>query len=119
MFLFHLEPFCSYLANYNKCSSFSYVVHVLRGECERILCASCWIALSTPWYYPHTKFVVQIWDMRRADRVERQLTAHSGPVFTINWHPEEKNCFATAGRDKMIKVRKLSKGITKYYKVSY
>lgn len=42
--------------------------------------------------------------MRRPDRVEKQLTAHSGPVFTINWHPEDKNMFATAGRDKMIKV---------------
>jgi len=43
--------------------------------------------------------------MRRPDRVEKQVTAHSGPVFAINWHPEDRNWLATAGRDRMIKVR--------------
>ncbi|KAG1698554.1 GATOR complex protein WDR24 [Nymphon striatum] len=47
---------------------------------------------------------VQLWDWRRTDRCERQFTAHSGPVFACDWHPEEKNCLATAGRDKTIKV---------------
>ncbi|WAQ94821.1 WDR24-like protein [Mya arenaria] len=46
---------------------------------------------------------LMIWDMRRPDKVEKQVTAHSGPVFAINWHPEDKNWLATAGRDKMIK----------------
>lgn len=45
--------------------------------------------------------------MRRPDRCEKQFPAHSGPVFSVNWHPEDKNWFATAGRDKMIKVRYL------------
>ncbi|XP_052812838.1 GATOR complex protein WDR24-like isoform X1 [Mya arenaria] len=47
---------------------------------------------------------LMIWDMRRPDKVEKQVTAHSGPVFAINWHPEDKNWLATAGRDKMIKI---------------
>ena len=38
------------------------------------------------------------------DKVEKQFTAHSGPVFSIDWHPEDRNWFATAGRDKTIKV---------------
>ncbi|GAB6027610.1 hypothetical protein CHUAL_001851 [Chamberlinius hualienensis] len=51
---------------------------------------------------------VHIWDMRRTDRFERQFTAHSGPVFACDWHPEEKKWLATAGRDKTIKVWDLS-----------
>lgn len=47
---------------------------------------------------------VQLWDMRRTDRCERQFTAHNGPVFACDWHPEEKRWLATAGRDKTIKV---------------
>ncbi|GIY55612.1 hypothetical protein CDAR_409361 [Caerostris darwini] len=47
---------------------------------------------------------VQLWDLRRTDRYERQFAAHSGPVFTCDWHPEEKFLFATAGRDKTIKI---------------
>lgn len=47
---------------------------------------------------------VQLWDLRRTDRFERQFAAHSGPVFTCDWHPEDKFVFATAGRDKTIKV---------------
>ncbi|XP_074659369.1 GATOR2 complex protein WDR24-like isoform X2 [Tubulanus polymorphus] len=49
---------------------------------------------------------VQIWDLRRPDRFERQFTAHNGPVFAVDWHPdpEEKYWLGTAGRDRMIKV---------------
>lgn len=48
---------------------------------------------------------VHMWDMRRPDRYEKQITAaHNGPVFTVDWHPEERNLFATGGRDKTIKV---------------
>lgn len=47
---------------------------------------------------------VQLWDLRRTDRFERQFAAHSGPVFSCDWHPEERNLIATAGRDKTIKV---------------
>ncbi|XP_069952963.1 GATOR2 complex protein WDR24 isoform X3 [Cherax quadricarinatus] len=47
---------------------------------------------------------VQLWDMRRSDRVEKQFTAHGGPIFALDWHPEVKTWIATAGRDKTIKV---------------
>lgn len=29
---------------------------------------------------------------------------HNGPTFAIDWHPEERNWVASAGRDKMVKV---------------
>ncbi|XP_048745682.2 GATOR complex protein WDR24-like isoform X1 [Ostrea edulis] len=48
---------------------------------------------------------VHMWDMRRPDRPEKQITAaHNGPVFTVDWHPEERHLFATGGRDKTIKI---------------
>ena len=47
---------------------------------------------------------MQLWDMRRPDRVEKQFTAHGGPIFALDWHPEVKTWIATAGRDKTIKV---------------
>nr|XP_045612987.1 GATOR complex protein WDR24-like isoform X2 [Procambarus clarkii] len=47
---------------------------------------------------------VQLWDMRRSDRVEKQFTAHGGPIFALDWHPDVKTWIATAGRDKTIKV---------------
>ena len=47
---------------------------------------------------------VQLWDLRRQDRCEKQFTAHSGPVFACDWHPENKTWLATAGRDKAVKV---------------
>ncbi|KAK7484912.1 hypothetical protein BaRGS_00023832 [Batillaria attramentaria] len=52
---------------------------------------------------------VQMWDMRRPDKSERQFTAHNEPVFSLDWHPEDKNWLATAGRDKMIKVWEINK----------
>lgn len=68
-------------------------------------------------FCPHTHYMfaavqengnVQLWDMRRTDKCERQFTAHSGPVFTCDWHPEEKRFLATGGRDKAIKIWDLS-----------
>lgn len=50
---------------------------------------------------------VQLWDLRRTDKCERQFTGHSGPVFACDWHPEERRWLATAGRDKTIKVTAL------------
>ncbi|KAK6165695.1 hypothetical protein SNE40_022574 [Patella caerulea] len=47
---------------------------------------------------------IQLWDMRRQDRCIKQFPAHTGPAFSLDWHPEEKDWLATAGRDKMIKV---------------
>jgi len=29
---------------------------------------------------------------------------HNGPTFAIDWHPEERNWVASAGRDKLVKV---------------
>lgn len=46
---------------------------------------------------------VQIWDMRKPDKCVLQFTAHSGPIFACDWHPETA-CLATASRDKTIKV---------------
>ncbi|XP_050714381.1 GATOR complex protein WDR24-like isoform X2 [Eriocheir sinensis] len=55
---------------------------------------------------------VQLWDMRRPDRVEKQFTAHGGPIFALDWHPEVKTWIATAGRDKTIKVWDLNENPT-------
>ncbi|CAK1551402.1 unnamed protein product [Leptosia nina] len=46
---------------------------------------------------------VQLWDARRHDRASHHFTAHSGPVFACDWHPEVP-WLATASRDKTIKV---------------
>lgn len=46
---------------------------------------------------------VQLWDVRRPDKCQQQFTAHSGPVFACDWHPE-MTWLATASRDKTIKV---------------
>ncbi|CAG9787002.1 unnamed protein product [Diatraea saccharalis] len=45
----------------------------------------------------------QLWDVRRHERCLQQFTAHSGPVFACDWHPEMP-WLATASRDKTIKV---------------
>ncbi|KAK6625139.1 hypothetical protein RUM43_005430 [Polyplax serrata] len=50
---------------------------------------------------------VQLWDLRRSDKHYLQFTAHSGPVFACDWHPEMQ-WLATASRDKTIKVWDLS-----------
>ncbi|KAF5296732.1 hypothetical protein FQR65_LT10168 [Abscondita terminalis] len=46
---------------------------------------------------------IQLWDIRRPDKCQQQFTAHSGPVFACDWHPE-MTWLATASRDKTIKV---------------
>lgn len=33
---------------------------------------------------------VQLWDIRRPDRYERMFTAHTGPVFCCDWHPDDR-----------------------------
>lgn len=48
---------------------------------------------------------VQLWDIRRPDKSQQQFTAHSGPVFACDWHPEA-SWLATASRDKTIKVKR-------------
>lgn len=42
--------------------------------------------------------------MRNPGRCEKFFTSHNGPTFSIDWHPEDKNWIASAGRDKVIKV---------------
>lgn len=63
-------------------------------------------------FSPHNSFTfasvsengsVQLWDVRKPDRYQQQYTAHSGPVFACDWHPESQ-WLATASRDKTIKV---------------
>lgn len=46
---------------------------------------------------------VQQWDVRRPDKYFQHFTAHSGPIFACDWHPET-SWLATASRDKTIKV---------------
>ncbi|KAG5887490.1 hypothetical protein JTB14_023676 [Gonioctena quinquepunctata] len=46
---------------------------------------------------------VQLWDIRKPEKCFQQYTAHSGPVFACDWHPEA-TWLATASRDKTIKV---------------
>ncbi|XP_043270686.1 GATOR complex protein WDR24 isoform X2 [Venturia canescens] len=50
---------------------------------------------------------VQQWDLRRPDRYFQHFTAHSGPIFACDWHPE-MSWLATASRDKTIKIWDLS-----------
>lgn len=46
---------------------------------------------------------VQLWDLKRPDRCQLQFTAHSGPVYTCDWHPTQP-WLATGSRDRQIKV---------------
>lgn len=46
---------------------------------------------------------VQLWDLRKWDKCMVQFTAHSGPIYTCDWHPT-RNWLATGSRDKQIKV---------------
>ena len=45
--------------------------------------------------------------MRRPDNCYEQFVAHIGPVFSLDWHPEERFWLGSAGRDKLVKVRQL------------
>ncbi|KAH1017458.1 GATOR complex protein WDR24 isoform X1 [Dendroctonus ponderosae] len=59
---------------------------------------------------------VQIWDVRKPDKLQIQFTAHSGPVFACDWHPES-TWLATASRDKTIKVWDLTSKPTLEYTI--
>lgn len=48
--------------------------------------------------------IYQVWDIRCPKRIEKQFTAHNGPCFSLDWHPEDSSWLASAGRDKIIKV---------------
>lgn len=45
---------------------------------------------------------ILIWDMRKT-QPERRITAHSGLISCLAWHPTEKNTLASGGRDRVIK----------------
>lgn len=47
---------------------------------------------------------IELWDLRKPDHFLLQFTGHSGPVFSIDWHPEDRSWLGTGGRDKTIKV---------------
>ena len=46
----------------------------------------------------------QLWDSRQPSSPINSFMGHNGPTFAIDWHHEERNWVASAGRDKMIKV---------------
>lgn len=53
---------------------------------------------------------VQLWDTRRTEKCISQFTAHSEPIYTMEFHPTNE-WLATGSRDKQIKIWKLgSKG---------
>lgn len=47
---------------------------------------------------------VQLYDIRKKDKFEQSFPAHNGPILACDWHPEQPDTFATAGRDMNIKV---------------
>ncbi|CDW55139.1 WD40 and PAH domain containing protein [Trichuris trichiura] len=47
---------------------------------------------------------VKFWDIRMPDCAVKLFTAHSGPIFSLDFHPSWRGTMATAGRDKLIKV---------------
>lgn len=56
---------------------------------------------------------VQLWDWRKPNSPEKQFTAHSGPMFCLDWHPSEPRWLATGGRDKTIKIWDHTQGTLK------
>lgn len=48
--------------------------------------------------------MLKLWDTRMPNSPSNHYMGHNGPTFAIDWHPEEKNWVASAGRDKMVKV---------------
>lgn len=47
---------------------------------------------------------VQLFDLRKKDKSEQSFPGHYGPIFACDWHPEQTDIIATAGRDMSIKV---------------
>lgn len=50
---------------------------------------------------------VQMFDIRRNDKFLQQFTAHSGPIYCLDYHPTQP-WLATGSRDKLIKVWNMS-----------
>ena len=51
--------------------------------------------------------MVQMFDVRAPKTSLLQLQAHQGPVYCLEWHPEERGVLATGGRDRVIKTWEL------------
>lgn len=47
------------------------------------------------------------WDIRKSDKFVQQFTAHSGPIYCLDYHPTQQ-WLATGSRDKLIKVWNMS-----------
>lgn len=47
---------------------------------------------------------IQQFDIRKKDKSEQSFPGHNGPIFACDWHPEQSDIAATAGRDMSIKV---------------
>lgn len=47
---------------------------------------------------------IQLYDLRKKDRYEHCFPGHNGPIFACDWHPDQSEIVATAGRDMSIKV---------------
>ena len=47
---------------------------------------------------------IQLWDVRRPEKLQKKWPAHSDHIFAVDWHPESRYTLASAGRDKQIKV---------------
>lgn len=56
---------------------------------------------------------VQLYDIRKKDKFEQSFPAHNGPILACDWHHEQVDLLATAGRDMSIKIWNLS-GQTPY-----
>ena len=52
--------------------------------------------------------MVQLFDVRSNKTDVLRTQAHQGPVYAVEWHPEEASVLATGGRDRAIKVWDLS-----------
>jgi WD repeat-containing protein 24 len=50
---------------------------------------------------------VQLWDIRKPEKFVQQFTAHSGPIYCLDYHPTQQ-WLATGSRDKLIKVWNMS-----------
>lgn len=47
------------------------------------------------------------WDIRKSDKFVQQFTAHSGPIYCLDYHPTQQ-WLATGSRDKLIKIWNMS-----------
>lgn len=56
--------------------------------------------------------VIQKWDLRNPNQFERKFNAHTGPVLSIDWHPD-LDYIVSGGRDKQIQVWNMNNNDTR------